>query len=161
MEKINLKFRPGIVAITVMMALSLGGCSALGKIAGNKKNPPDEFKIVNKPPLVMPPDFNLRPPRPGAPEPQNLSPTAQAINALFPGRTTLPPPASAGENALLNTVGAGKASANIRSNAGDETMVVEKGALLRELLTAEEREGSPDGSSVDRISSEPLDTDDN
>ena len=159
MDMINLKFRLGMVAVAVIASLSLGACSSLSKLAGNTKNPPDEFKIVNKPPLVMPPDFNLRPPRPGAPEPQNLSPTAQAISALFPGRTTLPPPASAGENALLKTLGAGQANANIRSNVGDDTtLVVEKGALLRDLLTAEEREGSPDGSSVERISSEPLDS---
>lgn len=159
---INLKVRPKVAAITlaVVASLSLNACSGLSKLAGTKKNPPDEFKIVNKPPLVMPPDFNLRPPRPGAPEPQNLSPTAQAISALFPGRTTLPPPASAGENALLDTIGAGAASANIRSNVGDDTtMVVEKGALLRDLLTAGELEGAPDGSSIERISSEPLDID--
>lgn len=157
---INLKFGLKIAAVSVIASLTLGACSQLSKLAGSQKNPPDEFKIVNKPPLVMPPDFNLRPPRPGAPEPQNLSPTAQAINALFPGRTTLPPPASAGENALLDTIGAGASSANIRSNAGDDTtLVVEKGALLRDLLTAGELEGAPDGSSVDRISTEPLDID--
>lgn len=158
----NLKFRPKMVAVAVIASLSLGACSQFSKLAGTSKNPPDEFKIVNKPPLVMPPDFTLRPPRPGEPEPQNLSPTAQAISALFPGRTTLPPPASAGENALLETVGAGQASANIRSNVGDdETMIVEKGALLRDLLSAGEREGAPDGSSVERIDSEQLDTDGN
>lgn len=128
MNMINLKFRPNMVAVAIIASLSLGACSQLSKIAGTSKNPPDEFKIVNKPPLVMPPDFNLRPPRPGAPEPQNLSPTAQAISALFPGRTTLPPPASAGENALLDTLGAGAASANIRSSVGDDTtLVVERG----------------------------------
>lgn len=142
------------------VAVLLQGCGSLRKIAGVSKNAPDEFNVVNKPPLIMPPDYNLKPPSPGSPTPQNLNPTAQAINALFPGRTTLPPPASAGEQALLSSLGAGASSPDVRSNAGDKnTLVVEKGALLRDILTAGEREGSPDGSSVERVRSEPLEDD--
>lgn len=128
------------------------------KLSGVDKNPPDEFKVVNKPPLVMPPDFTLRPPRPGEAKPQNLVPTAQAISALFPGRTTLPPPASKSEQALLDSAGAGTSNGNVRSTvSGGGTLVVEKGDLLRDILTTGERDEAPDGSSVDRISSEPLD----
>jgi len=35
---------------------------------------PDEFAIESRAPLLIPPDFNLRPPQPGAPRPQE--PTA-------------------------------------------------------------------------------------
>lgn len=154
------KRRGGVVLVLVALALTLQGCGGLRKLAGVDKNPPDEFKVVNKPPLMMPPDYTLRPPKPGEPTPQNLTPTAQAINALFPGRTTLPPPPSPGERALLEEAGTQYASANVRSGAGDNTTeVVEKGTLMPEILAMEERNNAPDGSSLERISSEPLEPD--
>lgn len=33
---------------------------------GVNRRAPDEFKVVSRPPLSIPPDFNLRPPEPGA-----------------------------------------------------------------------------------------------
>jgi len=38
----------------------------------------DEFAVVTKAPLIMPPDYNLRPPRPGAARPQEQSERQQA-----------------------------------------------------------------------------------
>ena len=156
-ERKPLGRRMAIVSVALVAALAVQGCGQLRKLAGVDKNPPDEFKIVNKPPLVMPPEFNLRPPKAGTASPQDLVPTAQAISALFPGRTTLPPPASQSEQALLQAAGSAGASSNVRSTAGDSgTLVVEKGDLIKDILTTGERENSPDGSSVDRVSSEPL-----
>ena len=51
-------------------ALALGGCSAFENLGGGKKVSPDEFKIVSHSPLTMPPNAELRPPRPGEPRPQ-------------------------------------------------------------------------------------------
>ena len=45
--------------------LALGGCSAFENLGGGKKVSPDEFKIVSHSPLTMPPNAELRPPRPG------------------------------------------------------------------------------------------------
>lgn len=33
---------------------------------GLNRNAPDEFTVVSRPPLTVPPDFDLRPPKPGA-----------------------------------------------------------------------------------------------
>jgi hypothetical protein len=56
----------------------------------------------------MPPDINLRPPRPGAPRPQERSLTTQAEEALVP-ETALAEPAatgqSSGEQALVTAAG--------------------------------------------------------
>ena len=49
------------VALALSAVVGLAGCSALG----GKKNPPDEFAIATKAQLVVPPDYSLRPPRPG------------------------------------------------------------------------------------------------
>src|SRR5882672_528465 len=77
----------GLVALS---ALALGGCSAFENIGGAKKVSPDEFKIVSHSPLTMPPNAELRPPRPGEPRPQEVTPADQAKEALSPalaGRT--------------------------------------------------------------------------
>ena len=65
-------------------SFALGGCSALENIGGAKKVSPDEFKIVSHSPLTMPPNAELRPPRPGEPRPQELTPAEQAKEALSP-----------------------------------------------------------------------------
>ena len=62
--------------------LSLVGCGGMQSALGLGKSPPDEFAVVTKAPLVVPPDFSLRPPRPGAPRPQELQPTETARRAL-------------------------------------------------------------------------------
>ena len=140
-----------VLSVILVTSLGLGACGTMQDLSGMNKRTPDEFRVLSKAPLVMPPDYNLRPPRAGEPAPQQLTPSAQAINALFPGRTTLPPAASAGENALTNAIGSASISANIRSLvSGDDTIVVEKGALLRDVLTSGEVEQSSDGSHISR-----------
>ena len=65
------------------IALSLIGCESIREAAGVVKEPPDEFAVVTKSPLVIPPDFNLRPPKPGAAPTNQSSPTDTAQAALF------------------------------------------------------------------------------
>jgi hypothetical protein len=65
------------------MGLLLIGCQSIRDAAGISKQPPDEFAVVTKAPLVIPPDFNLRPPKPGAVPTNQVSPTASAEAALY------------------------------------------------------------------------------
>ena len=53
------------VTLLAVGALALGGCGAFENLGGGKKVSPDEFKIVSHSPLTMPPNAELRPPRPG------------------------------------------------------------------------------------------------
>jgi hypothetical protein len=70
--------------MTVLMcAAVLAGCSNLRNLAGIQKKSPDEFAVTTKAPLVIPPDFNLRPPMPGAPPANSVAPTATAEQTLF------------------------------------------------------------------------------
>lgn len=62
---------------------ALAGCSGLRDLAGLQKKSPDEFAVTTKAPLVIPPDFNLRPPMPGAPPTNMLDPSSNAQQALF------------------------------------------------------------------------------
>jgi hypothetical protein len=88
----------------------LGGCSGdkLARTFGLVRDAPDEYTVTTRAPLSMPPDYNLRPPRPGAPRPQEQSERQQAQEALVP-QTALDAPnqggASAGQAALMQEAG--------------------------------------------------------
>ena len=62
---------------------ALSGCDSIRHAAGLEKKSPDEFAVTTKAPLVIPPDFNLRPPLPGAPPTNTLDPSSNAEQALF------------------------------------------------------------------------------
>ena len=74
--------RLGVVALA-LAAISLGGCESLRTAAGITKDPPDEFAVVTKAPLIIPPDFNLHPPSPGAAPLNQQDPTGAAEASLF------------------------------------------------------------------------------
>lgn len=65
------------------MAVALSGCSSMREAAGLTKRAPDEFAVSTKAPLVIPPDFNLRPPMPGAPPVNQVNPISSAQATLF------------------------------------------------------------------------------
>ena len=48
--------------ILIIASLFLSSCSAVRESAGVTRKSLDEFKVVENPPLVIPPDFNLLPP---------------------------------------------------------------------------------------------------
>jgi len=75
-------FKYSIGAFFFFASLFLVGCgSELGKVLGTDKLPPDEFTILTKPNLIIPPEYNLRPPAEGEirPVPQQPSRELQAI----------------------------------------------------------------------------------
>jgi hypothetical protein len=103
--------KPGLVGslLLVSSAILLSGCSSdkLARTFGLTRDPPDEYTVTTRAPLSMPPDYNLRPPRPGAERPQEESERQQAQEALVP-QTALDAPknnASAGQAALMQEAG--------------------------------------------------------
>ena len=70
-------------AVELALMLSLSACDTLRRDAGLTKQAPDEFAVVTKAPLIIPPNFNLRPPAPGAPPLNQEDPTDSAQAALF------------------------------------------------------------------------------
>jgi len=74
----------------------------------------------------MPPDYTLRPPRPGAPRPQEAAPEDQAEAAMF-GDAQQPAQSApdSGESALLNQAGADAAQPGIRQAVDRETATLE------------------------------------
>lgn len=127
----------------------LAGCGAFG--GSSSPQGPDEFTVVGRAPLVIPPESDLRPPRPGEPRPQEIDPSNRAMRALFPKGTKTPPKPSKSEQTLLDQVSSG-ANADIRSNAGLlDLEVARKSLILADILAAGERQNNPDNISVTRI----------
>jgi len=113
-----------ILKLTVLcgVAVAIAGCDSLRSAAGGGKDSPDEFAVVTKAPLVIPPDFNLRPPAAGAAPTNQLEPTHAAQAALFPTdpNAATPGAASAGEHALLANAGVQNADPAIRQEIASD-----------------------------------------
>jgi hypothetical protein len=107
-----------IGAVLACSAAALGGCSSVGNALGFQKVTPDEFRVVAKAPLVVPPDYALRPPSPGEPRPQELQPESSARIALLGVREAAT--RSQGETLLADRAGAQKADPLIRYVMDDE-----------------------------------------
>ena len=116
-------------------AALLSGCGH----RGYDRQRPDEFAVSRQAPLVIPPDYSLAPPRPGAVRPQDTAGTAQTLDALFGGAA----PRSGAETAVvLESGGTEAGDAGVRSNVGDPgTTVVNKGSTTRDIVAAPEGDG--------------------
>lgn len=54
------------LSVAAVMAISLTACGGgVGEVLGLENKPPDEFTVVKRAPLTLPPDYGLRPPQPG------------------------------------------------------------------------------------------------
>ena len=129
-----------VVAIAAV-GLTLTGCTAFRTAIGATKNPPDEFTVVTKAPLVIPPDFNLRPPQPGAAARNEPDPDGLARDALFPQNGAAQAAAlgaeySEGEKFLLTRTNALQVDPNIRRRVTTDVGQEDLGAdFANRLLT--------------------------
>ncbi|AHE56937.1 DUF3035 domain-containing protein [Sphingomonas sanxanigenens] len=125
-----------ISAGATLIALALSACGSGG--GGLNRARPDEFAVQRQAPLVIPPDFALTPPKPGAPRPQEADSSTQALEAMFGGAAQR----SASEAAAINQAGGARAEPGIRSEAGDPaTTTVNKGSTTRDIIAAPEGDG--------------------
>jgi len=129
------------IIVTMLATATLGGllsgCGRSTGVFGNRERP-DELAVVRAAPLVVPPDFALRPPVPGAPRPQEADSSTLALQAMFGG----PADRSQAEKGTLTSARTDRADAGIRSSVGDPaTTVVDKGAATRDVVAAPAAEG--------------------
>ena len=129
------------LCLLALGASALSACGAGGSLFNRAR--PDEFAVTRQAPLVVPPDFALMPPNPGAPRPQDVDSSKQALDALFGG----PAPRSAVETDALGKAGA--SAVGIRSTVGDpQTKTVAKGGTVQSILAAPEGDGQAAQASV-------------
>lgn len=118
-------------AATGLLSLALlTGCENAREAMGITKQSPDEFAVVTRAPLTLPPDYGLRPPQPGAPRPQEkeVKDTARSLLTSQSGAVVasanLPAAASRGEAALLAKAGATKVDPGIRVTINRESSIL-------------------------------------
>jgi hypothetical protein len=79
---------PLLVVASIFGFVLLPGCSDFRVALGIDRVGPDEFAVESRAPLTIPPDFDLRPPQPGAPRPQDVTSAERArrvIDTAGPG----------------------------------------------------------------------------
>jgi hypothetical protein len=113
--------------VTIRLAIgSVAALAAMGATGCNSgPRTPDEFRVMRKAPLTVPPEYNLRPPTPGSARPQELSPDVQARVAVF--GTDLGREASEGEKAFVAAAGGDATDRSVRAQVDfDSAQIIRK-----------------------------------
>jgi len=127
--------------LVVSASAMLSACGGGGGLFNRDR--PDEFAVQRQLPLVVPPDFALTPPQPGAPRPSANNSQGQTLDALFGGQA---PRSDVEKN---TTSRAGQPANGIRSAVGDPaTNTVAKGEVTRDILAAPQGDGGAAQTSV-------------
>jgi uncharacterized lipoprotein len=134
-------------ALTLTMPLiamiALSGCASVNKAATDlwnwditDGNQPQQATTSRVAPLVVPPDYALRPVQAAAVRSQDGAGAEQVLDALFGGSAQR----SGSERAVVAS--AGNSESGIRSTVGDpETVTVNKGSVTRDIIAAPEGDG--------------------
>jgi len=143
-----------IVLMSAAVALSLTACEQIRDSAGISKKAPDEFRVVRNAPLSVPPNYDLRPPQPGARALPQIDPRREAQQATLGGSggngtAGRGMAESAGEEALLRALEVRDTPEDIRTTVDEESAILaadNRGFVERLMFWREE---PPPGTLVD------------
>lgn len=116
-----------VTGCCLALLAALSGCENARRAMGMGKQAPDEFAVLTRAPLKLPPDYGLRPPVPGAKRPQEATTRNQARQILLGGGASADVAArpanglSTGESAILKRAGALNADPSIRRKVNRES----------------------------------------
>ncbi|MCW3473326.1 DUF3035 domain-containing protein [Limobrevibacterium gyesilva] len=125
-----------VLCLGATLGLTACGGTDVARTFGLVRDAPDEFQVTTRAPLSMPPDYTLRPPRPGASRPQEQSSSSAAQATLAP-QTAFGADAvgstSPGQQALLNASGPA-APADIRRKVDADAAIDAPGPSFTDRL---------------------------
>lgn len=125
--------------IAVLVSTSFAAALVTGCAGLSGSTSPDEFRVVKKAPLVVPPDYSLRPPEAGQGLPFEVDPTRAGTASAF--GSDIGQNASAAERALVAAAGANAVSPVVR-----EQVDWEEARIIRKSTRVSDRVMSWDGS---------------
>lgn len=145
--------RAGLSVVCLVAGTALlSACTDFKQLVGLDQPMPDEFAVESRAPLTIPPDFNLRPPEPGAARPQEESTQKQAQQIMegagpgVPGKQAADFRLRAGDNGLPNLGG--------NPQAPDPSGIVGSQSLSNKLLNYGDTGNA--GATVDKRDTAPL-----
>lgn len=87
-----------VPAMALALTLGLAGCGGSGETVGEalgyNQSGPDEMNVIRRPPLTLPPDYNLRPPRPAELKDEANAASEAARETLIGPSSSLEPEAT-------------------------------------------------------------------
>lgn len=112
-----------LLILLAATAVPLAGCSTVKDELGLTRRTPDEFAVVTRAPLEIPPSLSgpLPRPQPGAQRPQEISPGMSAQAAILSQPVPTADSQSGAEAALLQRAGATGTDPNIRAVVNKES----------------------------------------
>jgi len=137
-----------VIAITALSGFAVSGCTSTSKALGLKKEAPNEFNILTKAPLVVPPEYNLRPPATGESSAENNYSQKSAREALIGDIDEAEP--TRGEIVLMSKAGVGRADQEIRLVIDGQNSVERKSDAFsdRVMFWKDGKIVTPDGSPI-------------
>jgi hypothetical protein len=138
--------RLGLAAVAFCLPL-IAACGSMQDAMGLSKRSPDEFAVVRRQPLIIPPDYGLRPPQPGEVGPQ-VATAGDRTRAALTGREAQPG-AAAADGLLADPLPAGRApsegEAALISRAGGQGAASGPSLVERVLAAPAASDGAVDG----------------
>ncbi len=130
------------IALTIGTCVMLAACGDDASDAfGYGKSAPDEFTVISRPPLILPPDYNLRPPGSGSARAAIPKPNEVAKILVLGRDAGTPQKNTPGEDTLLENAAATQPTGDsIREKIENErTGTVSKSPDLTEALTKDQK----------------------
>lgn len=135
-----------LLPLMLLGLLGLSACDSTREVLGLTKRQPDEFRVVTRAPLSLPPDYSLRAPTPGAPRPQEGTSKDQAQAAVFGYQANGQPVGAAQQQIEENNelvVGEGE---NANAQSAGESVILQSASVsgidpnIRQLVDSETNE---------------------
>lgn len=130
-------------ALILASLVALTACSSVKKELGVGRQSPDEFTVVKRAPLTLPPDYNLRPPSDGSAVQE--SEAVQQAKTIVLGTPAATVEAGNAETAIMQKMGTDKRNPSIRDqiNKDNGYIALQNRSVKDKLLFWKDQNGAP------------------
>jgi len=108
------------IILGILLICTLSACSVNKQSLGLGRQTPDEFMVMKRQPLSIPPEYNLTPPEPGKDPLKQTKPEQQAEELLFGQTNETKEEFSETDESFLNEIDALNPQSDIRAVLNEE-----------------------------------------